>query len=132
MLIAFVLSLALLGLGAIDIRIERYARDLLAGVDFNKALMHGMLSFLLFAGALHVNMNDLAEQKCVIGTLASAGMIASTVIVGGATWWLLQAIGLELPFLFCLLFGAPCSCVYSAVSIGRTIDGPDCLVRAVY
>jgi NhaP-type Na+/H+ or K+/H+ antiporter len=68
----------------------------------------------------------------VIGTLASAGMIASTVIVGGATWWLLQAIGLELPFLFCLLFGAPCSCVYSTVSIGWTTDGPDCLVRAVY
>ena len=106
MLIALVLSLILIGLGAIDIRIEYYARNLLAGVDFNKALMHGMLSFLLFAGALHVNLNDLAEQKWVIGTLASAGMITSTVIVGGITWWLLQAIGLELPFLFCLLFGA--------------------------
>ena len=63
MLIALVLSLVLLGLGAIDIRIEHYARDPLAGVDFNKTLMHGMLSFLLFVGALHVNMNDLAEQK---------------------------------------------------------------------
>lgn len=106
MLIALVLSLILIGLGGIDIRIERYARDLLAGVDFNKTLMHGMLSFLLFAGALHVNLNDLAEQKWTIGTLASAGMIASTVIVGGASWWLLRAIGLEVPFLFCLLFGA--------------------------
>ncbi len=44
MLIALVLSLVLLGLDAIDIRIEHYARDLLAGVDFNKTLMHGMLS----------------------------------------------------------------------------------------
>lgn len=63
MLIALVLSLVLLGLGAIDIRIEHYVRDPLAGVDFNKTLMHGMLSFLLFADALHVNMNDLGEQK---------------------------------------------------------------------
>jgi CPA1 family monovalent cation:H+ antiporter len=106
MLIALVLSLILIGLGAIDIRIEHYARDLLAAVDFNKALMHGMLSFLLFAGALHVNLNDLAKQRWVIGTLASAGIITSTVIVGGATWWILWAISLEVPFLFCLLFGA--------------------------
>ncbi len=106
MLIALVLSLVLLALGTIDIRIERYARELLAVVDFNKVLMHGMLSFLLFAGALHVNLNDLAEQKWVIGTLASVGMMASTVIVGGAAWWLLHLLGFQVPFLFCLLFGA--------------------------
>ena len=86
MLIALVLSLILIGLGEFDIRIQHYASDLLAGVDFNKTLLHGMLSFLLFAGALHVNLNDLAEQKWVIGTLASVGMMASTIIVGGATW----------------------------------------------
>lgn len=106
MLIALALSLVLIALGLINARIEQYARELLAQVDFSKALMLGMLSFLLFAGALHVNINDLARQKWVIGTMASGGVLASTVIVGGLTWWLLNSIGLEFPFIYCLLFGA--------------------------
>lgn len=106
MLIALALSLVLIALGLINARIEQYARELLTQVDFSKALMLGMLSFLLFAGALHVNINDLARQKWVIGTMASGGVLASTVIVGGLTWWLLNSIGLEFPFIYCLLFGA--------------------------
>jgi CPA1 family monovalent cation:H+ antiporter len=47
-------------------------------IDFNEALMHGMLSVLLFAGALHVNLDDLMQQKVIIGMLASAGVVVST------------------------------------------------------
>ncbi len=68
--------------------------------------MLGMLSFLLFAGALHININDLARHKWVILTLASGGVLLSTVIVGTLTWWLLAAFGLQLSFVYCLLFGA--------------------------
>ncbi|MFQ5936993.1 MAG: sodium:proton antiporter, partial [Acidiferrobacterales bacterium] len=66
MLIALLLSLTLIMLGLVDPAIEHYAASLLSEVDFNKALMLGMLSFLLFAGALHVNVNDLAREKWVI------------------------------------------------------------------
>ena len=51
-------------------------------IDFNRTLMHGMLSFLLFAGALHVNLNDLIESKIHVGTLATLGVILSTTIIG--------------------------------------------------
>ena len=106
MLFALVLSLILIAFGAFDPRIEQYAEQLLAQVDFNKALMLGMLSFLLFAGALHVNINDLARHRWVILSLASGGVLLSTFIVGTLTWWLLAAIGLQLSFAYCLLFGA--------------------------
>ena len=76
MLIALALSLGLIALALVDVRIAQYAQALLTQVDFSKALMHGMLSFLLFAGALHVNINDLARQRWVIGTMASVGVLA--------------------------------------------------------
>ena len=106
MLFALVLSLMLIAFGMFDPRIEQFAEKFLAEIDFNKALMLGMLSFLLFAGALHININDLARHKWVILTLASGGVLLSTVIVGTLTWWLLAALGLQLSFVYCLLFGA--------------------------
>lgn len=106
MLFALLLSLILIALGTLDPRIEHYAEQLLVQIDFNKALMLGMLSFLLFAGALHININDLARHKWVILTLASGGVLLSTLIVGTLTWWLLAGLGLQLSFAYCLLFGA--------------------------
>jgi CPA1 family monovalent cation:H+ antiporter len=106
MLIALVFSLLLISLSYLGVDAHGYASRLLAGIDFNLTLMHGMLSFLLFAGALHVNLNDLRQQAWIILVLATAGMIMSTFIVGVASWLLLGAIGLSIPFLYCLLFGA--------------------------
>ncbi len=107
MLIALLLSLLVVGAGALGFAdLEQRAEALLAEVDFSTALMHGMLSFLLFAGALHVNLADLAKQKWVIATLASVGVVLSTFIVGTLTWWVLGLIGVELPFIYCLVFGA--------------------------
>jgi CPA1 family monovalent cation:H+ antiporter len=68
--------------------------------------MHGMLSFLLFAGALHVNLSDLADQKWVIAILATFGVTLSTFLIGGATWYVLNWIGISIPFIYCLLFGS--------------------------
>jgi len=65
-----------------------------------------MLSFLLFAGALHVNINDLARQKWVITMLATIGVLLSTLIIGYASFWVLGRFGIELPLIYCLLFGA--------------------------
>jgi len=82
------------------------ATSLLEGIDFNRTLLHGMLSFLLFAGALHVNLSDLAKQKWLILCLATLGVCISTFLVGTATFYLLGALSSDLPYIYCLLFGA--------------------------
>ncbi len=106
MVISLAMSLALIATGKAGLGTERYARDLLERIDFNEALMHGMLSFLLFAGALHVNINDLARQKWVVGILASGGVVISALTVGGLTWLLSEPLGHGLSLISCLLFGA--------------------------
>ncbi len=106
MLIALLLSLALIAAGELGYGVEAWAEKIVARIDFNEALMHGMLSFLLFAGALHVDLNDLARQKLIIGTLATAGILLSTFLVGSALYLLLPLAGFALPFVWCLVFGA--------------------------
>lgn len=106
MLIALVLSLGLIGLNALGVDLESQALALLQNVDFDKAILEGMLSLLLFAGALHVNINDLLDLKWVIGLLATVGVLVSTFLIGGVTWLVLGWLGLALPFDYCLLFGA--------------------------
>lgn len=106
MAIALVLSLVLLLLGKLGYGIEAEAESFIRGIDFDETLLHGMLSFLLFAGALHINLDDLLEQKWFIGTLACLGVIVSTAIVGTLTFFLLKWIGIPIPFIACLLFGA--------------------------
>ena len=68
--------------------------------------MHGMLGFLLFAGALHVKLDELLDLKWVIGTLAVVGTILSSVVTGLLGYVLFDLVGLSLPLLSCLLFGA--------------------------
>ena len=106
MLIALLFSLGLIALGALGIGLERDAERLLEAIDFDDTLLHGMLGALLFAGALHVNLNDLASQKRVITLLASVGVVSSTLIVGSGAWWIFTALGFEIALLPCLLFGA--------------------------
>ena len=107
MLIALCFSLLLIvleALGWLDVRVM--AQHLLSQIDFNQTLMQGMLSFLLFAGALHVNINELAQQKGVIIILATLGTLISTLIVSGLTWLVMSGLHLPVPFIYCLLFGA--------------------------
>ena len=106
MLIALLLSLALIVAGELGFGVEDWARKVVARIDFNQALMHGMLSFLLFAGALHVDLSQLARQKFVVGTLATAGVLLSTVLVGSAVYVLLPLVGFSPPYIWCLVFGA--------------------------
>lgn len=107
MLSALLLSLVILAVGKLGWGgLALWAEQLLGSVDFNQTLLHGMLSFLLFAGALHVNLEDLLAQRWVIASLASVGVLLSTFIVAALCWWLLPLFGLELPWLYCLLFGA--------------------------
>lgn len=106
MVIALVTSLLLHGIDFLGFHLEEQAAAWLQSIDFNKTLLHGMLSFLLFAGALHVNLHDLFDQKWAIGSLATLGILLSTFLVGTFTWWVLALVGLPLPYLACLVFGA--------------------------
>jgi len=78
----------------------------LSQIDFYKTVMHGMLSVLLFAGAVHVNFSDLAARKWAIGLLATAGLLTSTVLVGTVLWLVIAAFSEPIPFIWALLLGA--------------------------
>ena len=107
MIIAMLVSLLVYILGQFGFGdIHNQARTLLEGIDFNETLLHGMLSFLLFAGALHIDINNLRKQQWVILSLATIGVCISTFLVGTATYYLLAALSLQLPYIYCLLFGA--------------------------
>ena len=86
--------------------LEHHAEQMLASIDFDQTLLHGMLSFLLFAGALHVNLNDLAQQRWVIGILSTFGVVGATFLIGGGVYYLFAWLGLNIPFIYCLLFGS--------------------------
>ncbi|MBL4725552.1 MAG: sodium:proton antiporter [Rhizobiaceae bacterium] len=75
-------------------------------IDFYSTVMEGMLAFLLFAGALHVDFDFLKDQKWPIGIMATFGVVISTFIVGTGFWYLAQIFGVELPFIWALVFGA--------------------------
>lgn len=74
--------------------------------DFTEVLMGAMLNFLLFAGAIHVNIADLRQQRLPILTFSTISVIISTFLIGGIVYYLTPLFGIELPFLYCLLFGA--------------------------
>ncbi|WP_347273732.1 sodium:proton antiporter [Candidatus Kuenenia sp.] len=97
-----IVILGLFGLGEIHVK-AAYA---LNRMDFNKTLMNGMLSFLLFAGALHVNMEDLSKHKYIIIILATFGIVANTFIVGSLAWLVFALVNIKLSYIYCLLFGA--------------------------
>jgi CPA1 family monovalent cation:H+ antiporter len=102
------LSLALVALDAVGVASGWHAREqaLIRSIDFSELLMQGMLSVLLFAGALHVDVRSLRDYRWQVALLAFVGTAASTVVVGAALWLAIGAIGLPVPLLDCLLFGA--------------------------
>ncbi len=101
-----VLSLLVLLGDAFGLPLKVHADKLISSIDFNETLMQGMLSYLLFAGALHVNLEDLAKQKWVIAVLASVGVVSSSFIIGLFMWLVLPLLGIELSFIYCLVFGS--------------------------
>ncbi len=103
---SLVLSLATLALGRLGIPVENAASQMLQEIDFEKLLLEHMLAFLLFAGALFVNLDDLAAKKVEIGIFATLGVLASTLLVGSGTYGLARLLGLPLDLVHCFLFGA--------------------------
>ena len=81
-------------------------KEMILSIDFYTILMEIMLSFLLFAGSIHIRLNDIKSERVPIIAFSTIGVLLSTFIVGGLMYLLLQAFNLDIPFINCLLFGA--------------------------
>lgn len=105
---AFALSVALIVLAHFGQAeaIHAFVNGLVRSIDFSTVLMQGMLAYLLFAGAMHVDLGRLRAYAWQVAGLSVLGTIASTVLVGAALQWLLPLAGVPLPPALCWLFGA--------------------------
>ncbi len=105
---ALLISLMLVGLDALGLAhsLRQYEESLLRSIDFSDVLMRGMLSLLLFAGALHIDLSELKAFRWQVGALAVFGTLLSTFAVGFGMWFALPLASLQLPLMYCLLFGA--------------------------
>ena len=108
MLITIVFTLAVLALSYFDPTLLNAERYIISQIDFKSVLLDVMLSFLLFAGALHTNFDQLKVQRWPVLVFSTVGVLISTFLVGTVMFYLLQLLGLEgkVDFIYCLLFGA--------------------------
>jgi CPA1 family monovalent cation:H+ antiporter len=129
MLIALAMSLGLILANALGLPVQRVAVALVARIHFREVLLDGVLAFLLFAGALHVDLDRLLGEKLTVSLLATVGVLVSTLIVGGATFALSRVLGLGLSFSGALLFGALISPTdpIAVLGIMRSVGAPPVL-----
>lgn len=106
MLLGLIFSLIIIITGTFNNDFYVFAQNFVNDVRLDESLLGIMLSYLLFAGALHVKLEDLASQKWVIAILATIGVILSTFIIGTLSYFLMMALGIKINFIYCLLFGA--------------------------
>lgn len=106
MALTLVFSLGVVAVGRVFPAVGDEARTFVGQFDFGEALLHCMLGFLLFAGALHVDIGELAYYKWPIALLATLGVLISTVIVAVLMWGAVGFCGIHLRPIDCLLFGA--------------------------
>ena len=106
MVITIVFTLLILATSLLNDTLLEHEKLLISQIDFQTVLLDIMLSFLLFAGALHTNFQQLKVQRKPIFTFATFGTLTSTFLVGIFAYYLLKWVGLEVDFVYCLLFGA--------------------------
>ncbi|MBI2109433.1 MAG: sodium:proton antiporter [Parcubacteria group bacterium] len=106
MIISLGSAFCLMGLEMMGIGSTVKLAEALHSINFSETLLQGVLCFLLFAGALHIDIGDFLEQKWSIGFLASLGVVISAFIIGVGAYVLFPLFGFTLPFLVCFLFGA--------------------------
>ncbi|HEY8929932.1 MAG TPA: sodium:proton antiporter [Mucilaginibacter sp.] len=106
MVIALLSSVLIAISGNLVPGISSAARSLVSNINFEQVLMQVMLGFLLFAGALHVDANDLKKEKWPVILMATIGTFISTFLVSMMAWYLFMLFGLNISYIHCLLFGA--------------------------
>ena len=106
MVITLIFTLIVIIIGYFDDTLLLREKELVQSIDFKTVLLDIMLSFLLFAGALHTNFEQLRVQRWPVFVFATAGVLVSTFLVGTFMYYGLNLVGLEINFIYCLLFGA--------------------------
>jgi CPA1 family monovalent cation:H+ antiporter len=106
MIIAMCFTLLIVIVGQFNSSILEQSKELIQSIDFKTVLLEVMLSFLLFAGALHTKLDDLAKHRAPIMLFATFGVMVSTFLVGGIFYFVAEAVGHHIDFIYCLLFGA--------------------------
>ncbi|HVG42299.1 MAG TPA: sodium:proton antiporter, partial [Chitinophagaceae bacterium] len=106
MIISIVASLGIVSIGFFNPDFFKKTTDLISTIDFHTALMKVMLSFLLFAGAIHIDIHKLKKESVSIITFSTIGVLLSTFIVAGLLFVVAKGFGLSIGFIYCLLFGA--------------------------
>jgi len=106
MVITIVFTLVILAISYFDTTLLDAEKYIISQIDFKHVLLDIMLSFLLFAGALHTNFEQLKVQRWPVLVFSTLGVLVSTFLVGTALFYVLQLVGMEVQFIYCLLFGA--------------------------
>lgn len=106
MVIAMLASIILVVTGSFFPKTFLHFSRLLEGIDFTEVLMGAMLNFLLFAGAIHIHLSDLREQRTPIMVFSTLSVVLSTLLVGALLYFLFPLVYREVPLVYCLLFGA--------------------------
>tara|TARA_B100000614_G_scaffold96926_1_gene87532 strand:- start:224 stop:1456 length:1233 start_codon:yes stop_codon:yes gene_type:complete len=106
MLLGLIFSLIIIITGIFNDDFYKFAQNFVTDIRLDESLLGIMLSYLLFAGALHVKLEDLSNQKWVIAILATIGVIFSTFIIGSLSYLLMKSLDIQISFTYCLLFGA--------------------------
>ena len=105
MAIALITSILLAISGFLIPEVSKKALLLIQNIDFEKVLMKIMLSFLLFAGSLHIDANKLSKEKWPVIILATIGTFISTFVVSVVAYYLFALFNIRIPYIYCLLFG---------------------------
>jgi CPA1 family monovalent cation:H+ antiporter len=106
LILSLLFSVGLVVLGDMGLKGSGVLTGILEQMNFSEALLNGMLGALLFAGALHLDLKDLRERRWIIATLATVGTLSSAAVVGVGSWLLFGWLGMGIPLLHALLFGA--------------------------
>ena len=106
MVITIIFTMIVFVIGYVDDTLINAERYIISQIDFKSVLLDIMLSFLLFAGALHTNFQQLKVQRWPILVFSTLGVLVSTFLVGISMYYLLQLIGMDISFIYCLLFGS--------------------------
>ena len=108
MLITILFTLAILGLSYFDTTLLDAEKYIISQINFKSVLLDIILSFLLFAGALHTNFEQLKVQRWPVLVFSTLGVLISTFLVGTTMFLILKWLGLEVTYIYCLLFIVYC------------------------
>lgn len=106
MLITILFTFGVFILSYFDSTLLNAEKYIIRHIDFKTVLLDIMLSFLLFAGALHTNFQQLKVQRWPVLVFSTFGVLLSTFLVGIVMFYVLKVVGLNVDFIYCLLFGA--------------------------